>query len=234
MWSSLQIASLFKLKYYFLLIIFFYLLCSLSDILTTRKKQLIDYFNEITNLHSKNCLQRLLRFSMDRFNYCFDQLVPVCSGFRSLYLCRQQESKVYTKPLNSLHSSKQLFAFCVQQTPTYFCELLPFLSSFNVLVLFNVFLKCDSLVSLLKYFVDTGTSAKMCSKQILSHSSFPQWLFIHALCSVPLYTLNSNTFKLNFFWKGWATNTLSCLIKSQKLGFRILTFHLYKPLANYK
>lgn len=175
---------------------FFYLLCSLSDILTTRKNQLIDYFNEITNLHSKSCLQRLLRFSMDRFNYCFDQLVPVCSGFRSLYLCRQQESKVYTKPLNSLHSSKQLFAFCVQQTHTYFCELLPFLSSFNMVVLFNVCLKCDSLVSLLKYFVDTGTSAKMCSKKILSLSSFPQWLFIYALCLVLLYTLNSSTLSL--------------------------------------
>lgn len=131
--------------------LFFYLRCSFSDILTTRKEWLIDYFNEITNLHSKSCLQRLLRFSMDRFNYCFDQLVPVCSGFRSLYLCRQQESKVYAKPLNSLHSSKQLFAFCVQQTPTYFSEVLPFLSSFNMLVLFNVCLKCDSVVSLLKY-----------------------------------------------------------------------------------
>jgi len=144
---------------------FFYLLCSFSDVLTTRKKRLIDYFNEITNLYSKSCLQRLLRFSMDRFNYCFDQLVPVCSGFRSLYLCRQQESEVYTKPLNNLHSSKQLFAFCVQQTPTYFCEVLPFLSSFNLLVLFNVYLKCDSVVSLLKYFVDIETSAEMCLKK---------------------------------------------------------------------
>lgn len=146
-----------------------------------KKKWLIDYFNEIANLHSKSCLQRLLRFSMDRFNYCFDQLVPVCSGFRSLYLCRQQESKVYTKPLNSLHSSKQLFAFCVHQTPTYFCEVLPFLSLFNMLVLFNVWLKCDSVVSLLKYFVDTGTSAEMCSKEkkYLSPVSHNACLYMH-------------------------------------------------------
>lgn len=170
---------------------------------------------------------------MDRFNCCFDQLVPVCSGFRSLYLCRQQESKVYTKPLNSLHSSKQLFAFCVQHTHTYFCELLLLLSSFNMLVLFNVCLKCDSLVSQLKYFIDTGTSAKMCLKNI-SLSNFPQWLFIHALYLVLLYTLNSNTFKLNFFWKVSATNTMSCLIWSPKLGFRNPAFHLCRPLVNYR
>lgn len=123
---------------------------------------------------------------MDRFNYCFDQLVPVCSGFRSLYLYRQQESKVYTKPLNSLHGSKQLFAFCVQQTPTYFCELMPFLSSFNMLLPFNVCLKCGSVVSLLKYFVDTRTSAKMCSKKkrklsLVSHNDYLSRPFIWCL-----------------------------------------------------
>lgn len=149
---------------------------------------------------------------MDRFNYCFDQLVPVCSGFRSLYLCRQQESKVYTKPLNSLHSSKQLFAFCVQQTPTYFCEILPFLSSFNMFVLFKVCLKCDSVVSLLKYFVDTGTSAQMClkKKNYLCSVSHNDYYVCTLLCA--FYTLNSNTFKLNFFWKGSATKMLHYLI----------------------
>lgn len=98
---------------------------------------------------------------------------------------------MYTKPLNTLHSSKQLFAFCVEQTPTYFCEVLPFLSSFNMLVLFNVCLKCDSVVSLLKYFVDTGTSAEMCLKkkefslQFLTMSAYICTL-LGALCSLYL------------------------------------------------
>lgn len=177
---------------------------------------MIDYFNEITNLHSKSCLQRLLRFSTDRFNYCFDQLVPVCSGFRSLYFCRQQESKVYTKPLNSLHSSKQLFAFCVQQTPTYFCEILPF-PSFNMLVLFNVYLKYYSVVSILKYFVDTGTSAEMCFEKGIISLLFPT-MTIYILFSAFLY-LKQITFKLNFFWKRSNTKILpfslkNCALKS--------------------
>lgn len=198
MWSSLQIASLFKLKYYFLLIIFLSTVFTQWHFNSRGKKQLIDYLNEITNLHSKSCLQRLLRFSMDRFNYCFDQLVPVCSGFRSLCLCRQQESKVYTKPLNSLHSSKQLFAFCVQQTPTYFCEVLPFLSSFNMLVLFNVFLKCDSVVNLLKYFLDPGKREKFCMKKIVS---IVFWLFMYSLHLVSSCTASIINFKLNFVLK---------------------------------
>lgn len=170
---------------------------------------------------------------MDRFNYCFDQLVPVCSGFRSLYLCRQQESKVYTKPLNSLHSSKQLFAFCVQQTPTYFCEVLPFLSSFNMLVLFNVCLKCDSCQSI-EVFCRHWNKCRNVLKKKKNLSPFPQWLFIYALCLVPFYALNSNIFKLNFIWKCSATKMLHYLIESQKLWFKILTFHLCRPWANYK
>lgn len=150
---------------------------------------------------------------MDRFNYCFDQLVPVCSGFRSLYLCRQQESKVYTKPLNTLHSSKQLFAFCVQQTPTYFCEVLPFLSSFNMLVLFNVCLKCDSVVSLLKYFVDTGTSAEMClkKKRILSSVSHNECLYMHfAWCT--LLFIPYTTILLSLVSSGKVPQSNCCII----------------------
>lgn len=154
-----------------------------------KKRHLIDYFNEITNLHSKSCLQRLLRFSMDRFNYCFDQLVPVCSGFRSLYFCRQQESKVYTKPLNSLHSSKQLFVYSRHlHISVKHCLFYHHLACWYYLMFaWNV-----TLLSAIEVFCRLWNKCRNGLGK--KNSSFPQWLFIYVFCLVFCYTLRSYTF----------------------------------------